>query len=80
MSYDFNNKTFRIVRNDGPAAEVTPETIFRFYQIGDIVHADYWGGGVRYGKLIGLLEGDTMRHSYTQINDAGEFHSGHSTD
>jgi hypothetical protein len=81
---NFDNKTFRVVRNDGPDAEVTTETVFHFHQHESdgvvIIHADYFGGRVRYGKLVGVLKGDTMRHSYVQMNLNGEFHSGESTD
>jgi hypothetical protein len=76
--FDFDNKTFRIVRNDGPGTEVTTETVFHYRQVGNIVHADYFGGGVQVGKLVGILEGDTIRHSYIQVNLAGEFNAGHS--
>ncbi len=78
--YDFDNKTFRVVQNDGPGAEVTTATIFHFWQVGNLLHADYEGGGVRYGKLVGLLEGDTVRHAYTQINQQGQFQSGRGVD
>ena len=74
----FDNKIFRVVRNDGPGAEVTTETVFHFHQHDDIIHVDYWGGGVRWGQMLGLVTGDQIRHRYIQINTAGEFHAGHS--
>ena len=76
---EFDGKTFRVVRNDGPGAEVNEATVFYYRQMGNIVLADYTGGGVRAGKLVGVLEGDTIRHGYVQVNHAGEIHSGHST-
>lgn len=78
--FDFNNKTFKVIRNDGPGAEVTTETVFRFRQQGNIVHADYEGGLVRYGKLLGVLDGDKLNHRYIQVNLNGEFNSGHASD
>ena len=80
MRFDFEGKTFRVVRNDGPGAEVNEATVFHFSQQGDIVHADYFGGGVRVGKLVGVLAGATMRHRYVQVNGEGEFSAGQSTD
>ena len=80
MKFNFEGKTFRVLRNDGPGADVTLETRFHFRQQGSIVHADYSGGRIKVGKLLGLLEGSTMRHHYIQINHGDEFHSGHSTD
>lgn len=84
MTYNFHNKTFRVVRNDGTGAEVTTETAFHFTQRRmegrDIVEASYFGGGVLWGRLIGVLEGDRMRHAYVQVNHEGKFSSGESTD
>lgn len=80
MGLDFDGKTFRVVRNDGPGAEVNEATVFHFRQQGDIVHADYFGGGVQVGKLVGTLAGSTMRHRYVQVNGQGEFSAGQSTD
>lgn len=81
---NFDGKTFRVVRNDGPGAEVTTETVFHFRQEEidgkTIVHADYRGGGVVMGKLVGVLEGQKMRHSYVQVNTKGDFQRGSSTD
>lgn len=80
MPYSFHNKTFRVLRNDGPGAEVNENTVFHFRQMDDVVHADYFGGKVKMGKLIGLLEGDRIRFRYVQVNENGEFHAGHSVD
>ena len=81
---NFHGKTFKVLRNDGPDAEVTVDTIFTFTQVEregmTVVTADYYGGGVVAGKLVGVLDGDTMRHSYLQVNRNGEFHRGQSTD
>ncbi len=81
--FDFNGKTFRVVRNDGPGAEVTTATRFHFRQFEQdgrfIVHADYEGGEVAFGKLVGVLNGSELRHSYVQVNRRGEFHRGNST-
>ena len=80
MKFNLEGKTFRVLRNDGPGADVTTDTRFHFHQQGDIVHAEYSGGRVKLGKLLGLLEGGVMRHHYLQINDRNEFHSGRSND
>jgi hypothetical protein len=80
MTFNFDGKTFQVLRNDGPEVDVTAETRFHFRQQGNIVHADYAGGRVKFGKLLALLEGNTMRHHYIQINERGEFHSGHGSD
>ncbi len=37
MDLNLDNKTFRIVRNDGPGAELNEHTVFRFRQEGQTV-------------------------------------------
>ena len=76
---DLHEKTFRVVRNDGPGAEVNGETVFLYRQQGDVVEAEYRGGKVRAGRLVGVLEGDVLRQAYVQVNDRGELRSGRST-
>src|SRR5262245_5411859 len=80
MTFNLEGKTFRVLRNDGPDADATTETRFHFHQQGNIVHADYLGGRVKLGKLLGLLDGNAMCHHYLQINNRDEFHTGHSID
>jgi len=75
----FDGKRFRVVVNEGPSAEVGPDTVFDFRQDDDLVHADYFGGEVRYGKLLGVLDGDTLRHRYVQVNRRGQFSTGQAT-
>jgi hypothetical protein len=79
MAFDLDGKTFRIVANDGPGAEVNEETVFHFHQDGEIAHADYAGGGVRFGTLLGVVSGATRVHRYVQVNRRGEFRSGRSS-
>jgi hypothetical protein len=88
LEVNLNGKTFRVVRNDGMGAEVTTDTIFHFRQESPVAHgtctvyADYSGGKVRTGKLVGILSADrtTMHHTYLQMNLDGVCHSGESTD
>jgi len=73
------DKTFRVVRNDGPGAEVGVETLFRYRQVGALVEADYRGGLVALGRLVGVLKGDRLEQAYVQVNTVGEIRSGRST-
>jgi hypothetical protein len=59
-AYDLDGKTFRVLRNDGPGAMVTVETVFRFRQDGEVVRSDYEGGGVRVGALLGIVDGASL--------------------
>lgn len=80
MEYDFHGKAFRVLVNEGPGADVTTETVFYFKQDGDIISADYSGGLVQVGKLLGKIEGNQARHSYMQYNTAGQFRAGQGVD
>lgn len=74
-----HEKVFHVVRNDGPDAEVSAATVFRYRQYGDVVEAEYGGGRVRVGRLVGVLDGEVLRQAYVQVNDLGELRSGRST-
>ena len=51
---NFNNKTFSLISNS-ENGKVNTETIFEFKQDGNLVTADYYGGTIRYGKIIAVL-------------------------
>jgi len=76
MEFDLDNRTFRVIQNDGPGAEVDEDTVFYFRQQEDVVQAEYFGGGVRLGTLVGILERNSVRHCYSQVNQAGELQIG----
>jgi hypothetical protein len=79
VGVELDRKTFRIVANDGSGAEANEETVFHFRQDGNVAHADYFGGGVQVGKLLGIISGGTLIRRYVQVNWQGEFQSGRST-
>lgn len=58
---------------------VNAETIFRFSQDGDLVRASYAGGRIRFGELIGRVEGDVLEFRYCQIDNDGHLDGGVST-
>jgi hypothetical protein len=74
-----DKRTFRVVRNDGPGAEVNAETVFSYRQTGNLVEANYRGGLVALGRLVGVLTGARLQQAYVQVNTAGEIRSGRST-
>ena len=55
------------------------DTNFIFSQVAEIVHADYFGGQVRMGKLLGTLQQRVLSFRYLQINHTGGFRSGESS-
>ncbi|SDC31030.1 hypothetical protein SAMN05421663_10235 [Terribacillus halophilus] len=74
MNYD--NLTFRAITNTDNG-ETSSETIFHYRQEGQILTAEYAGGTILEGRLIGLVEADgKLRFRYHHINDQYELRSG----
>lgn len=73
----FDGRTLVGVSND-EAGDVGTDTRFRFEQTGDRIHAEYAGGDVVEGHLLGTVEGTRWEIRYTQIDAAGETASGRS--
>lgn len=68
---NYNNKTFKPVSNT-ENGETSDETIFRYKQQGNLLTAEYSGGKITYGHLIGLVdEQGNIDMRYHQINDTG---------
>lgn len=71
----FEGKTFILLHNS-EAGETTEETIFEYDQEDDLVTADYAGGTIRYGKIIGKLDKDQLHLVYQCLTTEGELKSG----
>lgn len=63
---NFNNKTFSLIENSDNG-KVNSETVFEYKQVGDIVTAEYYGGTIRYGKIIALFKDDQLDMLYQCI-------------
>lgn len=61
-----------------PNGVVNELTVFSFTQIDDIVTANYAGGKVVKGYLVGLMEKDNLKFSYCQLQDDGKLDNGQS--
>ena len=72
---DFNNKTFALVENS-QEGKVNADTVFKYKQKGDLVTADYYGGTIRYGKIIAQLEGDVLHMLYQCLTLENELKAG----
>ena len=70
-------RTLAGVAND-EAGEVSGDTRFQFEQSGDRIYAQYSGGEIVEGHLIGTLDGTRWDVRYVQMNSEGETASGHS--
>lgn len=76
--FDFNNKKFALVQNTDNG-QVNPETIFEYKQDGNLVTADYFGGTVRYGKIIANLQNDELNMLYQCLTTDNELKAGKAT-
>jgi len=73
--FNFDNKTFTLVENSEEGS-ATSNTIFHYRQNGNLVTADYQGGGITYGKIIAKLENETLDMLYQCLTDDGELKAG----
>ncbi|WP_406825754.1 n-acetylglutamate synthase [Pedobacter sp. KACC 23697] len=73
---NYDNKIFKPVTNS-ENGETSDETIFRYKQKGNILTAEYEGGKIISGHLIGLVDQDgNIEMRYHQVNKQGELMTG----
>tara|TARA_R110002074_G_scaffold161480_3_gene319316 strand:- start:47059 stop:47394 length:336 start_codon:yes stop_codon:yes gene_type:complete len=73
---NYNNKYFKPVQTS-INGETTDETIFHYKQSGSIVTANYQGGEILKGHLLGIV--DSRGHinmRYHQVNSKGDLMTG----
>ena len=76
MKINYNDRTFRPV-NNSEAGEAGADTLFRYYQDGSVVWADYSGGEIICGQLIALCDHEgRLDMRYQHINVRGELMTG----
>lgn len=73
--FDFNHKTFSLLENSSEG-KANSETIFKYRQDGDLVTADYFGGEIRYGKIIAILKNEALHMRYQCLTETNELKSG----
>ena len=73
---NYNNKLFKPINNT-ENGETSNETVFRYKQTGNILTAEYTGGKIIFGHLIGLIdESGNIEMRYHQVNNQGELMTG----
>ena len=60
---NFNNKRFILIDNS-ENGKVNLDTIFEYKQDCNLVTADYYGGSVKYGKIIAHIQNDKLEMLY----------------
>jgi hypothetical protein len=74
--FSVDGRLFTAVENS-ESGEVSDQTVFRYHQRGNIIWAEYSGGSVVKGFLLGTMDENHCLHfSYQHINRAGEQKSG----
>lgn len=73
---NYNNKKFKTQSNTANG-ETSADTIFHYKQVGNILNAEYSGGKIVQGHLIGLVdEFGNIDMRYHQINTNDEIMTG----
>lgn len=73
-----DGRTFVGVRNSS-SGEVSGDTVFRYRERDGTVWAEYVGGSVLRGYLVGTRSGDDLDFRYVHLSVAGATASGHCT-
>jgi hypothetical protein len=75
MQIELNNKTFRSTSNSSNG-EVSEESILTYFQQDNIIWAEYGGGQIVKGFLIGKIVDDHLELNYQHINRENELMTG----
>lgn len=73
---NYNDKKFIPISNS-ENGEISSETLFHYKQVGNILTAEYSGGKIKYGHLIGLVDhAGNIEMRYHQVNHKDELMTG----
>ncbi|CAM2845437.1 n-acetylglutamate synthase [Paenibacillus sediminis] len=73
---NYDHKVFRSVTNTDNG-EVSDETIFHYKQEGSIIHAEYKGGNILFGTLVGTVNDQgRLSFRYNHVNTEYELRGG----
>ncbi|MCM5661592.1 n-acetylglutamate synthase [Galbibacter mesophilus] len=79
MRINYDNKAFKPVANT-ENGQTSQETIFKYKQEGQMVSANYGGGEIAKGHLLGLVDKDgVITMCYHQIDIHGNLRTGKCT-
>ena len=75
MRFNLNNKKFKPLTNSDNG-EVAETTIFHYFQEENIIWAEYSGGGILKGYLVGKMVDRELIFNYQHINQDFEIMTG----
>ncbi|WPO79209.1 hypothetical protein [Flavobacterium sp. KACC 22761] len=73
--FDFNNKKFALIQNS-ESGQVNSETVFNYKQEDNLVTADYFGGTIKYGKIIAELKANKLNMLYQCLTTDNQLKAG----
>lgn len=73
--FNFNNKRFGLIQNS-ESGQVNSETVFEYKQQDNLVTADYYGGTIKYGKIIAELKNDELNMLYQCLTTDNQLKAG----
>lgn len=73
--FNFNNKRFALIENS-ENGQVNSETIFNYKQEENLVTANYFGGTIKYGKIIADLKGNQLNMLYQCLTTDNQLKAG----
>ena len=73
-----DGRTFVGVRNSGDG-EVDASTVFTYHQDGQLIWAEYAGGPIVLGRLVGTRDGDLLTFRYVHASADGTTSGGRCT-
>lgn len=74
-TYNFDNKRFALIQNS-ESGQVNSETFFEYKQQDNLVTADYFGGTIKYGKIIAELKEDELNMLYQCMTTDNQLKAG----
>lgn len=75
MEVSLNNRKF-VPAYNSINGEVSEKTVFSYYQENNIIWAEYSGGEIRMGNLIGIVVDDHIEFVYQHLNKNNEIMTG----
>lgn len=72
---NFKNKTFLLIENS-KNGKSNSNTIFKYQQDDNLVTADYFGGSIKYGKIIANLKDNKLHMLYQCLTIENELKAG----
>ncbi len=73
--FNFNNKRFVLIENS-ENGQVNKETVFNYKHDDNLITADYFGGTVKYGKIIAELKEDKLNMLYQCLTTDNQLKAG----